>query len=281
MARVFPIYSSSTNQKQLKTRSYFMTTNRLAVGATGLIISLLFFASDIFAETAADGGNRFNIERAYNSEISAAKAYLLTEGDEYEHRKHRYGPKHHEKVIIIDVRSIEEYVVGHPDDAYNIPYPNIYGAPYATEGRAVIKQAAIDFFNYVAEQFPDRDTPILTLCRTGKRSVWAANILANPMEWIPKRGGTIPEGVVLEGYSNVRNIWEGFEGKYKWDDTLAVALDLNNDGELTPMNNAVMEQNPDRDGWWNYQELPFSTELELEHLYGANNGELIPLYFQE
>ena len=133
----------------------------------------------------------------------------------------------------------------------------------------------------MVEKFPDRDTPILTLCRTGKRSVWAANILANPMEWIPKRGGTIPEGVVLEGYTNVRNIWEGFEGKYKWDDTLTFALDLNNDGELTPMNGVVMEQNADRDGWWNYQQLPYSTELELDNLYGANNGEFIPLYFQE
>ncbi len=254
-----------------------MMTKKLAMGAMGLMVSLLFFTNTAIAETAVgDGGNRFNMKRDYLAEISAAKAYLLTKGDEHEHGERHNGNNGDQKVVIIDVRSIEEYAVGHPDDAYNIPYPNIYGAPYATEGRAVIKQAAINFYTYVAEQFPDRDTPILTLCRTGKRSVLAANILANPEKWIPN-----DEGIGLEPYTNVRNIWEGFEGKYKWDDTLTVALDLNNDGVLTPMNGAVMEQNPDRDGWWNYQELPFSTELELEHLYGANDGEFIPLYFQE
>ena len=241
-----------------------MMTKKLAIGAMGLIGSMLLFANTATAETAVgNNGNRTNLPRDYLSEISAAKAYLLADGDEGEHGKHRHhGYKEDQKAIIIDVRSIEEYVVGHPDSAYNIPYPNIYGAPYTTEGRAVIKQAAIDFYNYVAEKFPDHDTPILTLCRTGVRSVKAANILANPEKWIPN-----DEGVGLEPYTNVRNIWEGFEGKYKVGDDVTLALDLNNDGEVTPINKDVMEQNPDRDGWWNYQELPFSTELELEKLY--------------
>lgn len=253
-----------------------------ALGMAGLAVSLLFAAGAVMADTpVGTGGNRFNFDRDYKSEISAAQAFRLTQGDDREHHK-RGDHRDDGQVIIIDVRSIEEYVVGHPNDAYNVPYPNIYGAPYKTAGRAVIKQSALDFFNYVAAKFPDRNTPILTLCRTGKRSVWAANILANPMKWIPARDGApLPDGVALEGYTNVRNIWEGFEGKYKWDDTLAFALDLNNDGALTPYNEAVMEQNPDRDGWWNYQQLPFSTELGLDNLYGANNGEFIPLYFQQ
>ena len=41
---------------------------------------------------------------------------------------------------------------------------------------------------------PDKDTPIYTLCRTGMRSVSSGNRLTDA------------------GYTNFRNIWEGFVG---------------------------------------------------------------------
>lgn len=224
-------------------------------------------STSVFAEPT---GNRYNLPRDYQSEVSSAEAYLLTnakheyrdEDDKDIYSKHRSrGDKYdNRKVVLIDVRTIEEYVDGHPRKSYSIPYPHIQRAG------AYIGQNPKDFFDYVAEQFPDRDTPILTLCRSGFRSVLAANILANPSAWVPEY-----EGLAIEGYSNVRNIWEGFRGNYKTrtdpETGISENLDLNNNGEM---------DDGDRDGWAYYQGLPYSLKLRSPLLYEPN----IDLYFQ-
>ena len=89
-----------------------------------------------------------------------------------------------------------------------------------------------------------KDTLIITMCRTGYRSVLAGNLLADA------------------GYTNVRNMWEGFKGDAKVD-LNGDKIDLNNDG-------VVDDSNPysgDLDGWANYQELPVSKRLKADHLY--------------
>ena len=62
---------------------------------------------------------------------------------------------------------------------------------------AIRSYYAEQYVNDVLAKFPDRSTPILTMCRTGYRSVLAANLLADA------------------GYTNVRNIWQGFVGNTK------------------------------------------------------------------
>lgn len=205
-------------------------------------LSLLFVYSSANAE-----GNRYGLERHYKAEISPAKAYLLTQFDQ-DNRNGRYENSygHHafHKPIIIDVRSIEEYVGGHPPGAYSIPYPHIYNRQHSAAKGDYIHQSPEDFVAAVNAMGLPKDTLIITMCRTGYRSVLAGNLLADA------------------GYTNVRNMWEGFKGDAKVD-LNGDKIDLNNDG-------VVDDDNPysgDLDGWANYQALPVSMKLKADHLY--------------
>lgn len=176
-------------------------------------------------------GNRYDIERHYKSDVSASEAFLRTH---YGRGNDAAGA--HVNAVIIDVRTVEEYVGGHPEGAYNIPYPHIQSRP---DNADYIGQSAEQFVADVESAIPDKTTPIMTLCRSGKRSVLAANLLAEA------------------GYTNVQNIWQGFEGKPKTDVNGNV-LDLNNDGLITK---------EDQDGWSGYHHLPYSQKLTPNRIY--------------
>ena len=203
----------------------------------GCALVALAVSINVYAE-----GNRYDLPRNYHSEVSAAKAYILT--------NHNQGNKEQDEfanAVLIDVRTVEEYGDGHPPKSSNIPFPHIHKRPTMTlpDGTKVpdpdyIRQDPEQFVNDVIAAFPDRNTPILTMCRTGYRSVLAGNLLAEA------------------GYENVRNIWQGFVGRTKVD-TAGNVLDLNNDG--------VDGDLGDLDGWSGYQELPISTKLLPELIY--------------
>jgi rhodanese-related sulfurtransferase len=209
-----------------------------------------------------DSGNRYDKPRYYNSEVSVAEAYL-----EMHHSKgHDKRHKHRSQPVLIDVRRLREYAAGHPEKAYNVPYP------HKINNR---DQTAADLYWGVYEVVKgDYDRPIMLLCRTGSRSVDAGNILANP----DLDAGT--EG--LPAFTNVRNIWEGFVGnpKYaysgndiKFDaDGNPIPLDLNNDGLVTfddvaDVYEETADANPDKDGWRNFAALPWSTKIRRSLAY--------------
>lgn len=97
-----------------------------------------------------------------------------------------------------------------------------------------------------------KNTLIITMCRTGYRSVLAGNLLA------------------AEGYTNVRNMWQGFVGRLK-QNLAGDDLDLNGDGVV----DGSAPYSGDRDGWANYQKLPVSMKLKYRLLYEP----YITLYF--
>ena len=194
----------------------------------GCAVLALASSINVYAE-----GNRYDLPRNYHSEISAAKAYMLTN-----HDKGNVGKSGFANAVIIDVRTLEEYGAGHPPKSYNIPFPHIHSRPNHPE--IYIAQDPGQFVNDVIAAFPDKSTPILTLCRTGYRSVLAANLLAD------------------KGYTNVRNIWQGFVGRTKVD-TAGNTLDLNNNG--------IDGDAGDLDGWAGYQELPVSMKLLPQLIY--------------
>lgn len=200
----------------------------------GCALLALTASMNVYAE-----GNRYDLPRNYHSEISAAKAYILTN-----HDKGNVGKSDFANAVLIDVRTVEEYGAGHPPKSSNIPFPHIHNRhaanPDHPEHSTYIGQDPEQFVNDVIAAFPDRSTPILTLCRTGYRSVLAGNLLADA------------------GYTNVRNIWQGFVGRTKVD-TAGNTLDLNNDG--------VDGDAGDNDGWSGYQELPVSTKLLPQLIY--------------
>ncbi|VAW81797.1 Rhodanese-related sulfurtransferase, partial [hydrothermal vent metagenome] len=94
--------------------------------------------------------------------------------------------------ILVDVRSDMEYLfVGHPVGAIHIPwidYPDWNLNPnFVTEIRKLV-------LGGVCHEAAGSSAPILLICRSGKRSLEAGNLL------------------IKEGFCDVYNIAEGFEG---------------------------------------------------------------------
>lgn len=85
---------------------------------------------------------------------------------------------------LIDVRTTIEYgFVGHPIGAIHVPlkdFPSMQTLP--------------DFVDRLSATIPDRDTPLVLMCRSGVRSLEAAKLLEQA------------------GYRQLINMDEGFEG---------------------------------------------------------------------
>lgn len=238
---------------------------RETASSLGVIFGLL-----ITSGVSADVGNRYGLPQLYASDISAASAYLLTSGDGHE-KDHRYSHHDHGKPVIIDVRRVSEHVAGHPPGAYSIPFPHVDGSAdeandstgyigYDLSGNPDIcfvdgcdddtnidgTLSPADYVAYVESLFPDKDTPIMTLCKTGSRSVQVANLLTRA------------------GYTDVRNIWEGFIGQPKYAYTGGditephQKLDVNHDGVVNDL---------DKDGWASFQGLPVSTRISWRRIF--------------
>jgi rhodanese-related sulfurtransferase len=264
--------------------------------ATIAVVVTATASADVVA--TADGNRYYSLPRYYESEISVSEAYLAMEhSKDYKHAK---GPK----PVLIDVRSLREYASGHPEDAYNVPYPMVsgLGGDPAQDPYKLYQEV----YRIVGGRM---DTPLMTLCRTGHRSILAGNILADP-ESDPATAGR-----GLEPFTNVRNIWEGFVGqpKYAFDtgtDQIhlfkldengnpikyvltggelvyagteapvtndfdgPLKLDLNNDGVINADTADVYTQtkddNPDKDGWRNFAALPWTTQIQRSQAYERN-----------
>ena len=86
--------------------------------------------------------------------------------------------------VMIDVRTaIEHSFVGHPPEAIHVAWKEFPGM-----------QLNEQFVTQVEEKVNDKNVPVLLLCRSGVRSVAAANALEQA------------------GYQRLINIAEGFEG---------------------------------------------------------------------
>jgi rhodanese-related sulfurtransferase len=250
-------------------------TKPLILTQTGLSLAVGIFAG-LSSAIAADGitGNRYGYPVLYHSEISSAEAWLKAS------TKVARGQL---QPVILDVRRVEEYVRGHPPGAISIPFPHVHKSPAQdNDGSAEFVDGSDDyigydisedaedvgfqiapdfkdgvrpiaeFTDYVAQVIPDKNTPIYLVCATGFRSVQAGNALAKA------------------GFTEVRNVWEGWNGlpKYTYtregapeytiasDGTVQfTALDVNNDGVIDVHDN---------DGWAFYQGLPVSTVVKPE-----------------
>jgi rhodanese-related sulfurtransferase len=218
----------------------------------------------------ADGNRYYSLTRDYKSEISVSDAYLAMEHSK-DYKNVSKGPK----PVLIDVRAMSEYAAGHPEDAYNVPYPHI-----KKPGDGLQNGHEDKLYWEVYKAVGGRtDTRIMTLCRTGHRSVLAGNILAKPSNF----------GISGPAFTNVRNIWEGFVGQPKYafatgTDQLYLTytngiaetyqLDLNNDGVLNSdkadVHTQTKDANPDKDGWRNFAGLPWSTQIQKPLAYERN-----------
>lgn len=218
-------------------------------------------------------GNRYDRPREYVSEMSASAAYLAMQKN---------------KIVGLDVRSLPEYAAGHAERAYNVPYPRIY-----PQGSGLPGQTAEDFYWAVYDLVKGKtDAPIVTFCRTGSRSIDAANILADPENTAddPRRHA-VPGGVP---FTNVRNNWEGMVGQFKYayqggnlklvenedGELVGVKLDLNGDGiindDVADVYEDVFDANPDRDGWRNFLDLDWTTKIRKPLAYLQDKAQYSP-----
>ncbi|WP_162181075.1 rhodanese-like domain-containing protein [Solemya velum gill symbiont] len=247
-------------------------------------IMTLFCLSTVSAE-----GSRYDLPRSYNSEISSAGEFLEMQTG----------------TVLIDVRRLREYRAGHPinpnglannQEAYNVPFPHIVG--YGDQDPQFFFDAVVAVITGLGG---DENTPITTLCRTGFRSVLAANILTDPGA----------HGVTGTAFTNVRNIWEGFVGReleaffapLGVDSLEAIGqtdllgkgkkgvphsllghealhhnyLDLNNNGVIDEHTADVCtdtpDNNPDKDGWRNHQALPWGTGVSATYAYLGDTAQ--------
>lgn len=94
--------------------------------------------------------------------------------------------------MLIDVRTTIEYqYVGHPLDAIHVPWKE---APDWEINTDFVKQAREAIARRTGKTEDIESLPILTICRSGKRSKEAAELLQK------------------DGFQTVYNIDEGFEG---------------------------------------------------------------------
>jgi rhodanese-related sulfurtransferase len=247
---------------------------KIGTATLGAAAAVVLTATAIADDAAlADGNRYFSLPRSYQSEISVSEAYLAME-----HSKDHKNVSGEPKPVLIDVRSLREYASGHPEDAYNVPYPTVSGLG------GDLPQEPLKLYQEVYRIVGGRmDTPIMTLCRTGHRSVLAGNILADPEHY-----GL--SGMGLRPFTNVRNIWEGFVGQPKYAfktgsgslelfvDSDGVPhgyqLDLNNDGVINSdapdVYTETSDANPDKDGWRNFAGLPWTTHIQKPLAYERN-----------
>ena len=112
--------------------------------------------------------------------VSAAQAY----------EKWRSDPQN---VVILDVRTPQEYIyVGHAPMALNIPIKFVQEGEYTLKMKPKMTINK-DFVTQVQSKCK-KDATILIMCRSGARSAVSANLLTDA------------------GFTNVYNIFDGFEG---------------------------------------------------------------------
>ncbi len=139
-----------------------------------------------------------------------------------------------EQVIVIDVRTPEEYVfVGHPEMAWNIPVRLNVHEVNGEDCKLTMKPND-NFVRHVTRIADPSDT-ILLICRSGGRSAAATNLLAE------------------EGFKHVYNIIDGFEGD-RIDDPESV---FNGKRMKNGWRNAGLP--------WTYDVAPGKMRLPVEH----------------
>ena len=96
-----------------------------------------------------------------------------------------------ETAVLLDVRTTMEYeYVGHPTEAINLPWME---SPEWTVNKDFVREVQ----SVLTQKNPGKHIqglPVLLICRSGKRSEAAGNVL------------------IENGFDNVYNILEGFEG---------------------------------------------------------------------
>jgi len=107
--------------------------------------------------------------------------------------KQAYDIQQQPNALLIDVRSHMEYLfIGHPVGAINIPWID---EPDWNINPNFVREVRQLILGGVSTVEHSHDTPVILICRSGKRSLEAGNLL------------------IKEGLLQVYNVADGFEGE--------------------------------------------------------------------
>ncbi|HEX9021657.1 MAG TPA: rhodanese-like domain-containing protein [Nitrospirota bacterium] len=133
-----------------------------------------------------------------------------------------------QKAPIVDVRTVQEYqFVGHVQNAYHIP-AFVWGK-WDEQKKTFGTEPNPDFVKQFTSVFPDKKAAIIVMCRSGHRSGKAIKLL------------------LQAGYTNLYQMWEGFEG-------IAIT-----DKELPSYGKKIV------DGWKN-RGLPYTWDMDPQYI---------------
>ena len=137
------------------------------------------------------------------------------------------------EAILIDVRTLEEYYwVGNPADAegnpiaYNIPY-KLWTSRIDCEAKKPILRTVKRLFGvFIRRTFPDKDTRLILMCRSGKRADEAAEYLETTLGYnyiyeIDRSDKTGRGGFQGSGYSDAYNGYRGYPGRNPTDPSVS------------------------------------------------------------
>lgn len=157
--------------------------------------------------------------------IGTAKAVTqITAQDAYNMVTTPVGPGELQPVLI-DVRTLEEhYWVGNPADeagnpiAYNISYKLWTSRIDCQTGKPILRTMERLFGAIIRLTFPDRDTPLILMCRSGKRTDDAGEFLETTLGYnyvyeIDRSDKTGRGGFQGSGYSDAYNGYRGYPGR--------------------------------------------------------------------
>jgi len=184
-----------------------------------LIILAVFIASPVFGE------NIESLKALVKDEVRICKDIALERNID---AVTAYRMSAVQRVPIVDVRTVQEYqFVGHVSASYNIPF--LVWGKWNEQKKEFGMDANPDFMEQFASRFPDKKAPVIVMCRSGHRSGKAIKLL------------------VQAGYTNLYQMWEGFEG-------LAVK-----DKDLPSFGTKIV------DGWKN-RGLPYTWDMDPQYV---------------
>lgn len=142
---------------------------------TFTVLAIAVFMVSVMAIGSAKAFNQITAQEAYDM-LTIDVGVVTTDVD---------GPKLKEdKSFLIDVRTLEEcYWVGSPADAngnpiaYNFPYKLWTSRIDCETGKPILRTVERLFGFFIRRTFPDKDTRLILMCRSGKRTDDAAEYL--------------------------------------------------------------------------------------------------------
>ena len=139
------------------------------------VLTIAVFVSSVMAIGRAEAFDQISAQNAYDMVVTKDVGVVT---------KDVGGLKPEIEPFIIDIRTRPEYcLVGSPADpegnpiAYNIPFKMWTHRIDCETGKPMLRTVKHLFGFLIRRTFPDKDTPLILLCRSGKRTDEAAEYL--------------------------------------------------------------------------------------------------------